>query len=217
MSWHVGIVALLWGLRYSGVLFRQRVFGSISLLLRRRDSRRTGYGPGSHKTYRKVSLMFAIILGADRRVDRRRMIQRDDAVLGSDGGRVLPPRTWCGADGAERVWNANAGITAIDFAGGTVVTCSRVVRARARALWANARVSTRQHGAATRLTCGTGSCGGMVWLNAAALRSGRSGFQCVQTTTLAAAVAGFTWTMEEWSREQATVLGFCSGIVGGLG
>jgi Amt family ammonium transporter len=37
------------------------------------------------------------------------------------------------------------------------------------------------------------------------------------TTTLAAAVAGFAWAAVEWiTRGKPTVLGFCSGIVGGL-
>jgi len=37
------------------------------------------------------------------------------------------------------------------------------------------------------------------------------------TTTLAAAVAGFSWAGIEWiTREKPTVLGFCSGIVAGL-
>ena len=38
------------------------------------------------------------------------------------------------------------------------------------------------------------------------------------TTTLSAAVAGFTWPLLEWiTRGKPTVLGFCSGIVAGSG
>jgi Amt family ammonium transporter len=37
------------------------------------------------------------------------------------------------------------------------------------------------------------------------------------TTTLAAAIAGATWPAIEWiTRGKPTILGFCSGIVGGL-
>jgi Amt family ammonium transporter len=37
------------------------------------------------------------------------------------------------------------------------------------------------------------------------------------TTTLAAAIAGFTWAMLAWiMKGHASILGFCSGIVGGL-
>jgi Amt family ammonium transporter len=41
--------------------------------------------------------------------------------------------------------------------------------------------------------------------------------QAFMTTTLAAAIAGFAWAGIEWfMRGKPTVLGFCSGIVGGL-
>jgi ammonium transporter, Amt family len=41
--------------------------------------------------------------------------------------------------------------------------------------------------------------------------------QAFMTTTLAAAIAGLSWAAVEWIvRDKPTVLGFCSGIVGGL-
>jgi Amt family ammonium transporter len=64
---------------------------------------------------------------------------------------------------------------------------------------------------------------GMLWVGwygfnaGSALASDGVAAQAFMTTTLAAAVAGFTWAALEWIlRGHASVLGFCSGVIAGL-
>jgi Amt family ammonium transporter len=64
---------------------------------------------------------------------------------------------------------------------------------------------------------------GMLWVGwygfnaGSALAADGIAAQAFMTTTLAAAIAGFTWAVIDWLRiGKPTVLGFCSGIVGGL-
>jgi ammonium transporter, Amt family len=64
---------------------------------------------------------------------------------------------------------------------------------------------------------------GMLWVGWYGFNAGSAvaadgiASQAFMTTTLAAALAGFAWAGIEWAtRGKPTVLGFCSGIVGGL-
>jgi Amt family ammonium transporter len=129
-----------------------------------------------------------------------------------------------GVDGfMNGVWNANASIKAIDFAGGTVVHMTSGWSALVLALMLGKR-----HGFGTRafaphsltLTMvGTG----MLWVGWYGFNAGSAvaadgiAASAFVTTTLAAAVAGFTWpAIEALMHGKPTVLGFCSGAVAGL-
>ena len=129
-----------------------------------------------------------------------------------------------GADGLMNgVWNANATIKSIDFAGGTVVHMTSGWSALVLCL-----ILGKRNGFGTRamlphsmvLTMvGTG----MLWVGWYGFNAGSAvaadgvSANAFTTTTLAAAVAGFVWPLIEWiTRGKPTVLGFCSGIVAGL-
>ena len=119
--------------------------------------------------------------------------------------------------------NPDAAIRAIDFAGGTVVHMSSGWSALALCI-----ILGRRHGFGSRnfaphslvLTMvGTG----MLWVGwygfnaGSALAADGIAANAFMTTTLAAAIAGLTWGVIEWLfHGKPTVLGFCSGIVGGL-
>src|ERR1700730_12296586 len=112
-------------------------------------------------------------------------------------------------------WNDRARITAIDFAGGTVVHMS--------CGWLGPRLGFRKEIMAphSMVLCMVGS--GMLWVGwygfnaGSALGADGISATAFMTTTLATAVASFTWAMLEYAlRGKASVLGFCSGAVGGL-
>ncbi|HMJ12117.1 MAG TPA: ammonium transporter [Polyangiaceae bacterium] len=129
-----------------------------------------------------------------------------------------------GVDGfMNGVWNAKAGIKAIDFAGGTVVHMSSGWSALVLALIVGKRKGFGTANFAPHSLALTMIGTGMLWVGWYGFNAGSAGGSDVvasnafMTTTLAAAVAGFTWPMAEWlTRGKPTVLGFCSGIVGGL-
>ena len=131
-----------------------------------------------------------------------------------------------GIDGfMNGVWNASAGIKAIDFAGGTVVHMSSGWSALVLALIVGKRKgfgATNANFAPHSLVLtmiGTG----MLWVGWYGFNAGSAvaadgiAANAFTTTTLAAAIAGASWAGIEWvTRGKPTVLGFCSGIVGGL-
>ena len=129
-----------------------------------------------------------------------------------------------GADGfMNGVWNAKAGIKAIDFAGGTVVHMSSGWSALVLCLILGKRKGFGERAflphSLVLTTVGTG----MLWVGWYGFNAGSAvaadgiAANAFMTTTLAAAVAGAVWPALEWiTRRKPTVLGFCSGIVGGL-
>jgi Amt family ammonium transporter len=129
-----------------------------------------------------------------------------------------------GADGfMNGVWNANAGIKAIDFAGGTVVHMSSGWSALLLALIVGKRKGYGTEHFAPHSLVLTMIGTGMLWVGWYGFNAGSAvaadgvAAQAFMTTTLAAAVAGLSWAAVEWVvRDKPTVLGFCSGIVGGL-
>jgi len=129
-----------------------------------------------------------------------------------------------GADGfMNGVWNANAGIKAIDFAGGTVVHMSSGWSALLLALIVGKRKGFGTEHFAPHSLVLTMIGTGMLWVGWYGFNAGSAvaadgvAAQAFMTTTLAAAVAGLSWAAVEWIvRDKPTVLGFCSGIVGGL-
>ncbi len=129
-----------------------------------------------------------------------------------------------GIDGLMNgVWNADAKIPAIDFAGGMVVHMSSGWSALVLCLILGPRIGFGKEPMAPHnmVLCMVGT--GMLWVGWYGFNAGSavaadviagSGFL---NTTLAAAIASFSWaTCEYIMRKKASVLGFCSGAVAGL-
>lgn len=129
-----------------------------------------------------------------------------------------------GIDGLMNgVWNAKAGIKSIDFAGGTVVHMSSGWSALVLALIVGKRKGFGSDHFVPHSLVLTMVGTGMLWVGWYGFNAGSSlaadgvAANAFMTTTLAAAVGGFSWAAIEWvARGKPTVLGFCSGIVGGL-
>jgi Amt family ammonium transporter len=119
--------------------------------------------------------------------------------------------------------NAGAGIKALDFAGGTVVHMSSGWSALVLCLILGKRLGFGKEPMPphSMVLCMVGT--GMLWVGwygfnaGSALGADAIASNAFATTTLAAATAGFVWGCIEWIfRGKPSVLGFCSGIVGGL-
>jgi Amt family ammonium transporter len=129
-----------------------------------------------------------------------------------------------GVDGMMNgVWNAKASIKAIDFAGGTVVHMSSGWSAIVLALIVGKRKGFGEANFAPHSLVLTMVGTGMLWVGWYGFNAGSAvaadgiAANAFTTTTLAAAIAGLAWAAVEWvTRGKPTVLGFCSGIVGGL-
>jgi Amt family ammonium transporter len=119
--------------------------------------------------------------------------------------------------------NPDAGIKAIDFAGGTVVHMTSGWSALVLCILLGKRKGFGKEPMPphSMVLCMVGT--GMLWVGwygfnaGSALGADSIASNAFMTTTLAAAVAGFTWAVLEWVlRGKPSVLGFCSGIVAGL-
>src|SRR6185295_8785694 len=129
-----------------------------------------------------------------------------------------------GIDGwMNGVWNSDARIHAIDFAGGTVVHMSSGWSALVLCLLLGHRLGFGREILAphSMVLCMIGT--GMLWVGwygfnaGSALGADAIAANAFTTTTLATAVASFTWAMLEYLlRGKPSVLGFCSGALGGL-
>jgi Amt family ammonium transporter len=129
-----------------------------------------------------------------------------------------------GIDGMMNgVWNANARIKAIDFAGGTVVHMTSGWSALILCLILGKRMGLGKENLAphSMVICFIGT--GMLWVGWYGFNAGSAvgadviAANAFTTTTLATAVASFVWPMIEWGiRGRPSVLGFCSGAVAGL-
>src|SRR5438093_6062919 len=129
-----------------------------------------------------------------------------------------------GIDGwMNGVWNPRAKVTAIDFAGGTVVHMSSGWSALVLCALLGPRLGFRKEIMAphSMVLCMVGA--GMLWVGwygfnaGSALGADGIAANAFMTTTLATAVASFSWAGLEWLlRGKPSVLGFCSGAVGGL-
>ena len=121
------------------------------------------------------------------------------------------------------VWNADAKIKAIDFAGGTVVHMSSGWSALILCLILGKRLGFGKHPMPphSMVLCMVGT--GMLWVGWYGFNAGSAGAadgvaaNAFMTTTMATAVASFVWPMVEWLlKGKPSVLGFCSGAVAGL-
>jgi Amt family ammonium transporter len=129
-----------------------------------------------------------------------------------------------GIDGfMNGVWNANAGIKAVDFAGGTVVHMSSGWSALVLCLILGKRTGWGRTAflphSLVLTTVGTG----LLWVGwygfnaGSALAADGIAASAFVSTTIATAIAAAVWPALEWvTRGKPTVLGFCSGAVGGL-
>jgi ammonium transporter, Amt family len=129
-----------------------------------------------------------------------------------------------GIDGLMNgVWNANAKIKAIDFAGGTVVHMTSGWSALVLCLILGKRMGFGKENFSphSMVLCAIGT--GMLWVGWYGFNAGSAvaadgvAANAFTTTTLATAVASFAWPMAEWLvRPKPSILGFCSGAVAGL-
>ncbi len=121
------------------------------------------------------------------------------------------------------VWNANAKIKAMDFAGGTVVHMTSGYSALVLALILGKRKGFGKVNFAPHSLVMTFIGTGMLWVGWYGFNSGSAvagdiiAANAFTTTTIATAVASFVWPMWEWIvKGRPSVLGFCSGAVAGL-
>lgn len=121
------------------------------------------------------------------------------------------------------VWNGDAQIKAIDFAGGTVVHMSSGWSALVLCLILGPRkgFGKRPMPPHSMVLCAIGT--GMLWVGwygfnaGSALGADGIASNAFATTTIAAAVASFVWPLIEYVRNgRPSILGFCSGAVAGL-
>ena len=121
------------------------------------------------------------------------------------------------------VWNPDAKIAAIDFAGGTVVHMSSGWSALILCIILGKRLGFPKEPMPphSMVLCMVGT--GMLWVGWYGFNAGSAvgsdviAANAFTTTTLATAVASFVWPMAEWMlKGKPSVLGFCSGAVAGL-
>lgn len=119
--------------------------------------------------------------------------------------------------------NPDAGIKAIDFAGGTVVHMTSGWSALVLCIILGKRLGFGKEPMPPHnmVLCMVGT--GMLWVGwygfnaGSALGADAIASNAFTTTTLAAATAGLAWAAIEWLfKGKPSVLGFCSGIVAGL-
>ena len=129
-----------------------------------------------------------------------------------------------GVDGLMNgVWNGDAKIRAIDFAGGTVVHMSSGWSALVLCMILGKRKGQGKINMAphSMTLCAVGT--GMLWVGWYGFNAGSAvaadgvAANAFMTTTLATGVAAFVWaTAEYFDKGKSSVLGFCSGAVAGL-
>ena len=228
-----GLVAILWwAVGYSLVFSHGSPFfgGFRFAFLRGVDARPNGdYSYWvSQNVFSMYQLMFAIItpaliIGAVAERMKFAAVLAFVAVWMFAVYFPLAHMVW-GIDGwMNGVWNPEAKITAIDFAGGTVVHMSSGWSALVLCVLLGPRLGFRKEIMAphSMVLCMVGA--GMLWVGwygfnaGSALGADGIAANAFMTTTLATAIASFTWAMLEYAlRGKPSVLGFCSGAVGGL-
>jgi Amt family ammonium transporter len=182
----------------------------------------------SHSVYAMYQLMFAIITPAliiGAIAERMKYAAIMAFVVGWMFIVYFPlaHMVW-GVDGLMNgVWNQNASIKAIDFAGGTVVHMSSGWSALVLCLLLGKRSGFGQRAFYPHSLVLTMIGTGMLWVGWYGFNAGSAvaadgiAAGAFMTTTLATAVASVTWPATEWiARGKPTVLGFCSGVVAGL-
>ena len=230
-----GLVTILWwAIGYSlvfGKSFNSGVLGGLEFAFLKgvTSAPNTDYAYWvSHNVYAMYQLMFAIItpaliVGAIAERMKFSAVLVFTALWMFVVYFPLAHMIW-GVNGLMNgVWNPNTVISAIDFAGGTVVHMSSGWSALILCLIVGPRIGFRRDKMAphSMVLCMVGT--GMLWVGWYGFNAGSSvasdgiAANAFMTTTLATAVAAFTWGMiEKFTRGHASILGFCSGAVGGL-
>src|SRR5690606_33415199 len=127
---------------------------------------------------------------------------------------------------AHMVWGGGflaTTITAIDFAGGTVVHMSSGFSALALSIILGKRLGYGKEPLPPHSVVLTAVGTGMLWVGWYGFNAGSAGAadgiagNAFATTTFAAAIAGITWGFAEWIfKGKPSVLGFSSGVIAGL-
>jgi ammonium transporter, Amt family len=121
------------------------------------------------------------------------------------------------------IWNANSTIKAIDFAGGTVVHMTSGWSSLILCLLLGPRLGFKKEPMPphSMVLCMIGTA--MLWVGWYGFNAGSAvsadviSANAFMTTTLATAIAAFTWAvLEKILRGKASVLGYCTGAVAGL-
>jgi ammonium transporter, Amt family len=182
----------------------------------------------SHNVFAMYQLMFAIItpaliIGAIAERIRFAAVMVFVAIWMFAVYFPIAHMVW-GIDGwMNGISNPAAAIHAIDFAGGTVVHMTSGWSALVLCILLGHRLGFGREILAphSMVLCMIGT--GMLWVGwygfnaGSALGADGIAANAFTTTTLATAVASFTWgTLEFVLRGKPSVLGFCSGAVGGL-
>jgi ammonium transporter, Amt family len=228
-----GLVAILWWTAGYSLVFAHGspFYGGFKFaFLRGVDARPNGdYSYWvSQNVFAMYQLMFAIItpaliVGAVAERMRYAAVLVFVAVWMFAVYFPLAHMVW-GIDGwMNGLLNPASKIHAIDFAGGTVVHMSSGWSALVLCLLLGPRLGFRREILAphSMVLCMVGT--GMLWVGwygfnaGSALGADSISANAFTATTLATAVASFTWAMLEYIlRGKPSVLGFCSGAVGGL-
>ena len=187
------------------------------------------YGPWvSHSVFAMYQLMFAIItpaliVGAIAERMKYRAVMAFLVAWMFVVYFPLAHMVW-GIDGLMNgVWNPNASIRAIDFAGGTVVHMSSGWSALVLCLMVGKRSGFGQRAFYPHSLVLTMIGTGMLWVGWYGFNAGSAvaadgiAAGAFMATTLATAVATVVWPTIEWlTNGKPTVLGLCSGAVAGL-
>ena len=182
----------------------------------------------SHNVFAMYQMMFAIITPA-LIVGAIAERMKYSAIMAFIVGWMLliyfplAHMVW-GIDGLMNgVWNAKASIKAVDFAGGTVVHMSSGWSALVLALILGKRKGFGHRAFMPHSLVLTMVGTGMLWVGWYGFNAGSAvaadgiAAGAFTATTLATAVACIVWPALEWARTgKPSVLGFCSGAVGGL-
>lgn len=135
----------------------------------------------------------------------------------------LAHMVWGGTGLMNGVWNADAKIPAIDFAGGTVVHMSSGWSALILCLILGKRIGFGKEPMPphSMVLCMVGT--GMLWVGWYGFNAGSAvaadgvAANAFLTTTLATGVASLVWALAELIfKGKPSILGFCSGVVAGL-
>jgi Amt family ammonium transporter len=228
-----GLVAILWWMVGYSLVFAPGTpyIGGLKYAFLRgvTSAPNLDYGPWvSHNVFAMYQLMFAIITPA--------------LIIGAIAERMkfmsvllfvtfwmfavyfpLAHMVW-GADGLMNgAGNPDARVSALDFAGGTVVHMSSGWSALILCMILGPRIGFgREHMSPhSTVLCMVGTA--MLWVGwygfnaGSALAADGIAAQAFMTTTMATAVGSFTWgALEYYIKKHASILGFCSGAVGGL-
>jgi Amt family ammonium transporter len=228
-----GLVTILWWLcGYSFAFGKGSPFiGGFKLALLHgvTSTPNSDYAPWvSQNVYAMYQLMFAIItpaliVGAIAERMKYSAIMAFIAVWMFAVYFPLAHMIW-GADGfMNGLANPQAGIKAIDFAGGTVVHMSSGWSALVLCLILGRRTGFDRRAFLPHSVVLTMVGTGMLWVGWYGFNAGSAvaadgiAANAFTATTLATAVAATVWPALEWiTRKKPTVIGFCSGAVAGL-